>query len=132
MTKVAVLLISIVLFVGGGAGLTAYAAQDALPGDALYGIKAGVQEVLGDALSVLGAGSAELDGDDIDQPDEGQADEPDAGNIDQADDGAANEPDDGNIDQAETRDDVEPGETDQPVVDLEELDGPSPIGLSED
>ena len=232
MTKVAALLMSIVLFLGGGAGLTAYAAQDALPGDALYGIKTGLEQtqlalsstaagdfelhiqfaaerlneitalladdryedgeaavdalayeleqasealqvvaeedpilaselagrfgnfmtesrqviaalvlsapqgaqgVLGDALSVVEAGSGELDGGDIDQPDEGQvdepadgdidhqpdegqADEPDGGNVDQPDEDQADEPDAGNIDQA---DNVEPNETDQPDVDFE-------------
>jgi len=59
MTKVAALLMSIVLFLGGGAGLTAYASQDALPGDALYGIKSGLEQTQL-ALSSTAAGDFEL------------------------------------------------------------------------
>ena len=34
----------VVVFLFGGAGITAYAAQSALPGDALYGVKTGVEQ----------------------------------------------------------------------------------------
>ena len=57
--RVAALLMSIVLFVGGGLGVTADAAQDALPGDTLYGIKTGLEEARL-ALSSTAAGDFEL------------------------------------------------------------------------
>lgn len=38
----AIVLVAVFLF--GGAGITAYAAQSALPGDALYGVKTGVEQ----------------------------------------------------------------------------------------
>jgi len=57
--RVAALLMSIVLFVGGGLGVTAYAAQGALPGDTLYGIKTGLEEAQL-ALSSTAAGDFEL------------------------------------------------------------------------
>ena len=59
MIMVAALLMSIVLFVGGGLGVTAYAAQGALPGDTLYGIKTGLEDAQL-ALSPTAAGDFEL------------------------------------------------------------------------
>jgi hypothetical protein len=59
MTRVAVLLLSIVLFLGGGVGVTAYAAQSALPGDVLYGVKTGWEDAQL-ALSSTAAGDFEL------------------------------------------------------------------------
>lgn len=59
MTAVAVLVLSIVVFLGGGAGLTAYASRGALPGDVLYGVKTSLEDAQL-ALSPTAAGDFRL------------------------------------------------------------------------
>ncbi|NIN66998.1 MAG: hypothetical protein GTO63_20345 [Anaerolineae bacterium] len=59
MTKVVAVLLSLVLFIGSGAGLTTFASQGALPGETLYGVKTGL-EGLRLALSSSSTGDFEL------------------------------------------------------------------------